>query len=329
MRPRPLIIFLFSATLSTILWSCPSQKGPSYPTLDHLDLSFKIVKGAEHRYRAKYIFESPVDGAASSSRNLSLTWMQTAAEVRPDGSAVMECRIEDALIETEGAAPAPTPGGIGSIIRNTLAGRVYAFEVTAKGHVTETTGAEIDWQESFQSYFDEEKIDETLQDFIVERIELYFSREQVFSTLTLPFRLLPGKPVSEGSRWEEKRNVAVFGINAHTAVTMQAEGFEDVMDRTALAINMKTDWLSGAATMVVPHPTMPVIMEVTITGGSMEGRLFVDPDSGTVLACEERYSISMEARSGLPSLKPGQKIDKNAPLIKMKADFTVKLSHLD
>ena len=81
--------------------------------------------------------------------------------------------------------------------------------------------------------------------------------------------------------------------------------------------------------MVVPHPSMPVVMEVTITGGSMEGRLYLDPDSGTMLACEELYSVDMEARSGLPSLKPGQKIDKDAPLIKMKADFSVRLSLLD
>jgi hypothetical protein len=101
------------------------------------------------------------------------------------------------------------------------------------------------------------------------------------------------------------------------------------MDRTALVIDMKTDWLSGGAAMVLPHPSMPVVMEVTITGGSMKGRLILDPDSGTVLACEELYAIDMEARSGLPSLKPGQKIDKDAPAIMMKADFTVRLKLLD
>lgn len=327
MRSRNLSIFLFSAVLSAALWSCPSKKGPSYPAVDNLDLSFKFLKGAALRYRAKYMFESPVDGTASSSRNLSLSWTQTVTEVHDDGSAVIESRVEDAVIETEGTAPAP--GGIGSVIRNTLAGRVYEFQVSQKGTVTETTGPEIDWNESFQDYFEKEKIDETLRDFIVERIELYFSKDQVVSTLTLPFRQLPSKPVSGSTRWEEKRSVAVFGISADTGIIMQPVGFKDVMDRTALSVEMKTDWLSGAVTMVVPHPTMPVIMEVTITGGSMEGQLLIDPDSGTVLACEEIYTIDMEARSGLPSLKPGQKIDKDAASIKMKADFTVRLSLLD
>jgi len=327
MRLQTLFIVLLSVALFPALWSCPSKKGSRYPTLESLDLSFKFKKGAALRYRAKYMFESPVDGAASSSRNLSLTWTQTVAEVHEDGSASIEARIEDAVIETEGTAPAP--GGIGSVIRNTLAGRVYTFRVTAKGKVGDQAGPEIDWSESFEDYFEKDKIDETLRDFIVERIELYFSRDQVFSTLTLPFRQLPAKPISTATRWEEKRSVAVFGINADTGIIMQAEGFKEIMDRTALAIDMKTDWLSGAAAMVVPHPSMPVVMEVTITGGSMEGRLLIDPDSGTVLACEELYSIAMEARSGLPSLKPGQKIDKDAASIKMKADFTVRLSLLD
>lgn len=309
-----------------IQWGCSSRKGPEFPAVENLDLKYKFDKNSTRRYRVKCIYDSPAAGNMTSSRNLSLTWTHKVKEVNEDGSARIENRIEDVVFETEGASP--PPGNISSAIRNTLAGAVYSFDVTARGGVSNWSGNDIDWPKSFQNYFKKESTPEPLQEFIIKMAELYFSHDQLSTMLTLPYRMLPQKPLNSASKWEELRNVAVFGINADTSTWFLVKGYTKFKEKTALVLVLKSNWMSGSSEVNIPNPNMPIVMEVNIEQGKMKGKLYIDPTSGKVLGSDEVYEISLEARTGLPSLEPGEKVSKDAPGVTMKIEYKVRLEEL-
>jgi hypothetical protein len=326
MRARgiaPLVLLMLIAPVQP--WGCSSRSGAKHPSLSSLELACRLEKGASSRYRATYVISSPLGGKVAPGLNLSITWTQTVRSAGKDGGGSIEATIDDVLFEIEGAPP--TPGGITSTIKTTLLGIVYSFDVTASGRTTAFAGPDIEWEKAFKAYFDKEGTAEPLRAFIAGRIQLYFSREQLAATLTLPFRTLPEKPGSIGA-WEEKRGVAVMGINADATIRVSPEGFADTDAGTVLVLRTESDQITGSTEMGIPDPDMPVVIEVKITGGTMEGQISVDPGTGMLISGEESYDLAVEARSGLPSLDPQKQIGEDATALTFSMGFKSKIERL-
>lgn len=320
---RPHLPFILLASAAVPAAGCSSQKHETLPSIDELQVVYRFEQGERRSYTIKCTAVSPTAGIMTSSRSLSISWTQEVKRTNGDGSARMENVIEDVVFETEGADF--SAGNINSAIRGALKGTSYIFDVTPRGAVSGASGDKIDWKKSFERCFEKEKTPAPLRRFILSMMTNYFSTDQVISILSTPFRMLPGRDSIASSKWKEERNFPFFGINAESSTWSRADKIEKHDGRTVLVIRMDSSRLGGAATLDVPAQDAPLLMEVEIVEGAMEGLLHFDPVIGAVVHVEERYGVTVEAGTGLPSLDPDKEIKRLSPPVTMSVDYKITL----
>ena len=321
-----LIIFLASAEAAA---GCSSGKKAKYPEVENLDLKYTFEENTTRRYRATCTLVSSTGGSVLSGRNLAIIWTQKVIGVDGDGVARIENTIDDVVFETEKETASGKEGGPGSTIRDALKGATFELEVTPKGIIKSGKGTEVDWKKAFGEYFEATKSPPGLREFIVSMAELNFSERQVLAMLAFPFRAMPAKPVSGRTRWEEMRKIPVFGILADTSITQTIKGFASLEEKTSLVIHTDSEWIEGSASLNVPAEDMPVVMEITITGGEMIGTLHFDPEGGAMLQGKEKYDLVIETKAGLPSLKEGESLSSPTEGINMTLQYSTEIELID
>ena len=308
--------------------SCSSKKETRLPEVENLVLRCAFKEGLVRSYRFKAVLDSPAAGPMSSGRNLSISWDQKVAALKGGGSALIESRISDVAFETDDESP--SKGELSAAIQKALKGAAFTFEVSPRGEVSSAGGTETDWEKAFGPYFEKNGTPPDRRGFIEDMARLNFSRDKILSILTLPFISLPEGPVGGQSQWEQRRKAAIFGIGADAGLLYSVQEFSRLEDETtALKIAVESTSIAGSCALSIPSNAMPVAMEVSIAEGKMEGEIFIDPSGAALLKLTERYAVTVEAKAGLPSLKPGETVDGSAAGVKMPIELDLSLELIE